>query len=116
MDVTYFASYREDARGVTSRSFTCRSFGIWPAMPHRLEQIAGPMSALPPKADKQQTCRDVRFVPIGDICSAAKQHIYSITSVARSKMDVGTVRPSAVALLRLTTTGNLVGACTGRSA
>src|SRR5262245_52725290 len=26
-----------------------------------------PMSALPPKADKEQTCRNVRFVPIPDI-------------------------------------------------
>src|SRR5262245_52885483 len=32
----------------------------------------GAMSALPPKADKEQTCRDVRFVPKADICSAAK--------------------------------------------
>src|SRR5215468_7996303 len=29
------------------------------------------MSALPPKADKAQTCRHVRLVPKGDICSAA---------------------------------------------
>src|SRR5262249_11034117 len=32
----------------------------------------GAMSALPPKADKEQTCRNVRFVPKADICSAAK--------------------------------------------
>jgi hypothetical protein len=73
MDVTYFASYREDARGVTSRAiikeqgiFTCRSFGIWPAMPHRLEQIAGPMSALPPKAEIDRRYDIVRFVPKAD--------------------------------------------------
>ena len=41
---------------------------------------------------------------------------YSITSSARSRMDVGTVRPSAIAVLRLTTSANLVGACTGRLA
>src|SRR5215831_3528808 len=79
MDVTYFASYREDACGVASRAiikeqgiFTCRSFGIWPAMPHRLEQIAGPMSALPPKADIRLTLRHVRFVPKADSCSARR--------------------------------------------
>src|SRR5262249_2341021 len=41
---------------------------------------------------------------------------YSITSVARSRVDVGTVRPSALAAVRLTTSANLVAACTGRSA
>src|SRR5215510_8952276 len=30
------------------------------------------MSALPPKADKQQRCRHVRFVPKPDLCSAAE--------------------------------------------
>src|SRR5215471_6821642 len=80
MDVTYFASYREDACGVASRAiikeqgiFTCRSFGIWPAMPHRLVQIVGPMSALPPKADKQQMARFVRLVPKADSCTAIKR-------------------------------------------
>src|SRR5262249_6822778 len=29
------------------------------------------MSALPPKADKEQTSRDVRFVPKADSCTAA---------------------------------------------
>jgi len=31
----------------------------------------GVMSALPPKADKEQTCRHVRFVPKADSCTAA---------------------------------------------
>ena len=30
------------------------------------------MSALPPKADKRQTCRNVRFVPIADIARCSK--------------------------------------------
>jgi hypothetical protein len=41
-----------------------------------LRQLAcdhrGGMSALPPKADKERTCRDVRFVPKADIRIAAK--------------------------------------------
>src|SRR5262249_41842042 len=41
---------------------------------------------------------------------------HSITSVARNRMEVGTVRPIAFAVWRLTTRENLVGACTGRLA
>jgi hypothetical protein len=40
---------------------------------------------------------------------------YSITSSARSKIDCGTVRSSALAVLRLTTISNFTGNCTGRS-
>jgi purine nucleoside permease len=38
-----------------------------------------------------------------------------ITSSARSRIDCGTVRPSALAVLRFTSNSNLVGNCTGRS-
>jgi hypothetical protein len=41
---------------------------------------------------------------------------HSMTSSARARIDCGTVRPSAVAVLRLTTSSNLVGCSTGRSA
>src|SRR5262249_33988938 len=41
---------------------------------------------------------------------------HSITSSARRRIDCGTVRPSALAVLRFTTISNLVGNCTGRSA
>src|SRR5262249_53429695 len=41
---------------------------------------------------------------------------HSITSSARASRVAGTVRPSAFAILRLTTSSYLVGACTGRSA
>src|SRR5262245_16142174 len=41
---------------------------------------------------------------------------YSITSSARASRVGGTVRPSALAVLRLITSSYLVGACTGRSA
>jgi hypothetical protein len=40
---------------------------------------------------------------------------YSITSSARTSSVGGTVRPSALAVLRLTANSNLTGACTGRS-
>src|SRR5262245_5518331 len=41
---------------------------------------------------------------------------HSITSSARASSDDGTSRPSALAVLRFTTSSYLVGACTGRSA
>src|SRR5262249_20961399 len=41
---------------------------------------------------------------------------YSITSSARASSVSGTSRPSALAVLRLITSSNLVGACTGSSA
>src|SRR5262249_11622134 len=41
---------------------------------------------------------------------------HSITSSARASRLSGTVSPSAFAVLRLITSWNLVGACTGRSA
>ena len=41
---------------------------------------------------------------------------HSITSSARARIDCGTVRPSALAVLRLMTSSNLVGCWTGRSA
>src|SRR5262245_12516521 len=42
--------------------------------------------------------------------------LHSITSSARNRIDVGTSRPIALAVLTLTVSSNLVGACTGRSA
>src|SRR5262249_19967182 len=40
---------------------------------------------------------------------------HSITSSARARNDSGTARPMALAVLRLTTSWNVVGYCTGRS-
>ena len=68
------------------------------------------MSALPQKADMDQHGRDVRFGPKADIAS------YSIVSSARERSEGGTVRPSALAVLRLITNSYLVALCTGRSA
>src|SRR5262249_37067626 len=42
--------------------------------------------------------------------------LHSITSSARARSVGGTARRSALAVLRLMTSSNLVGACTGRSA
>ena len=41
---------------------------------------------------------------------------HSMTSSASARIDGGTVRPSALAVLRLTTSSNRVGCWTGRSA
>src|SRR5262249_13335389 len=41
--------------------------------------------------------------------------VHSITSSARSRIDGGTARPSALAVLRFTAISNFVGNCTGRS-
>src|SRR6516162_4880963 len=41
---------------------------------------------------------------------------HSITSSARTSARLGTVRPSALAVLTLSTVSNLTGCCTGRSA
>jgi len=46
----------------------------------------------------------------------SQQETYSITSSAATSKPGGTVRPSAFAVLRLTTVSYLVGVCTGRSA
>src|ERR1035437_8708698 len=42
--------------------------------------------------------------------------LHSITSSARVSSVAGTVRPSALAVLRLMISSNFVGSCTGRSA
>src|SRR5882757_4041312 len=41
-------------------------------------------SALPPRTDIAGREREVRFVPIRDSCTAANQHLYSITSSVRA--------------------------------
>jgi hypothetical protein len=53
---------------------------------------------------------------ISGLMHRSKQHLYSITSSARASSEAGTVRPSALAVLRLITSSYLVGACTGKSA
>src|SRR5476649_922937 len=69
------------------------------------------ISAYPSTAEVQRTPPLVQFVPTGDSCTAAKLRRYSMTSSAWVSSDCGTVRPSALAVLRLITRSNLVGAC-----
>src|SRR5215472_8441073 len=45
------------------------------------------MSALPPKADIDRACRDVRFVPKADILQCGRNWHYSITSSARTSNE-----------------------------
>src|SRR5262245_61084131 len=55
----------------------------------------------------------------GDRCAATNEELaslHSITSSARASSEGGTVRPSALATLTLTTSSNLVDCSTGRSA
>ena len=83
------------------------------------------------KADMAAPSSNVRFTPkSGHRNSAAKcplcaksghyaaqqNSIYSITWSARVSTDCGIVRPSALAVFRLTTSSYFVGAWTGRSA
>src|SRR6516165_1705553 len=51
----------------------------------------------------------------GGLMHRSKTGPYSITSSARSSIDGGMARPSALAVLRFTTISNFVGNCTGRS-
>src|SRR5262244_667339 len=50
------------------------------------------------------------------LVTAHMESSYSMTSSARARIDGGIVRPSALAVFRLTTSSNVVGCWTGRSA
>jgi Rv0623-like transcription factor len=62
------------------------------------------------------TCRDLFVKPLGARPAAKPRWPYSMTSSARARIEGGTVRPSAWAVLRLTTSSKRVGCSTGRSA
>jgi hypothetical protein len=66
-----------------------------------------------PLYSQKQTCA----VQLGMSAMGQKRTsaVYSITSSARPISVFGTLRPSALAVLRLITSSYLVGACTGRS-
>src|SRR5260370_16418301 len=66
-------------------------------------------SALPLRRDNAECGRHVRKVPIRDSCTAANQHLYSITSSARVRRVGGTMMRSAFAVFKLITSSNLVG-------
>src|SRR5664280_3534559 len=73
------------------------------------------MSALAPITTKPTTLHNGREGPIATEVRCSKTATYSITSSARAKIDCGTLIPSALAVLRLSASTYLVGACTGRS-
>src|SRR5262249_23346953 len=78
----------------------------------RVHEHANPPHALVPLCARRQRPRD---------CRAAENRYelappHSITSSARASRLSGTVRPSALAVLRLIASSYLVGACTGSSA
>ena len=50
------------------------------------------------------------------VLQSGRLDAYSITSSARVKSNCGTVSPSSLTVLRLMTSCNLVGCCTGKSA
>ena len=80
------------------------------------DQLAHLIAALAP-AFPAFDAQHIEFtfdVAENEVGSAARA--YSITSSARASTDGGTSRPSAFAVLRLTTSSYLVGACTGKSA
>ena len=68
------------------------------------------MTALPLKADMCAATRYVRFVP-----DSGHSAIHSITVSCSVSKDGDTSRPSILAVLRLITSSNLVGAWTGSS-
>ena len=83
------------------------------------------------KADMCSALGDVRFgvesghvrrtrsCPVrakSGLTQRSKKDRYSMTSSAAISKPGGTVKPSAFAVLRLTTVSNFVGVCTGRSA
>src|SRR5262245_10211787 len=64
------------------------------------------------RARRERPCRRRAAEKSNEVTPVA----HSITSSARASTVVGISRPSAFAVLRLTTSSYLVGACTGRSA
>jgi hypothetical protein len=71
-----------------------------------------------PNSEKATECcvtAKRRFGPKPDQVPRSKEHRYSITSSAVASSDVGTLTPSALAVLRLMASSNLVGCSTGRS-
>src|SRR6516225_6515992 len=67
------------------------------------------------EADMERASRHVADGPL-QTHAPQQRHRYSITSSARERSDGGTVRPSALAVLRLMTNSYLVGSWIGRSA
>jgi hypothetical protein len=65
------------------------------------------MSALPPIADKAQTCWHVRFVPKAAVSGCNKLHRYSITSSAMADRPGATQCKTQAMLSRLLSSSSL---------
>ena len=98
------AGERAVRRTPTSSFRSCRS---------RTGRVRGVMSALLPKADIEQASPNVCYVPKSDSLHRGKKvPCYSITSSARPSNDIGTVMPSAFAVLRFRNSSTFVLCCT----
>src|SRR5262249_48627158 len=102
-----FNGRRQPSLGGTSRMMReyqvriCEGLGVkFPGPTRHSRRIDGlrHTSAVPPIAPGKRTWRQESYGPEADSCVAAKR-AYSITSSARSRIDWGTVRPSALAVL-----------------
>ena len=92
-----------------------RMSGFWPEASVRSVAAIRPVSGVKP------TCQDSStdaFDPLLRRRSSllALQYSYSIGSSALSRIDVGTSRPSALAVVILSTVSYFTDNCTGRSA
>src|SRR5262245_58087495 len=72
-------------------------------------------TAFPPKAEVHRRSCYVARVPFPDSFTAAKEHLYSITSLASASSLSGRSSPSVLAVLRLITSSYLMGACVGKA-
>src|SRR5262249_24430135 len=85
------------------------SFRVVRARGHQHADAPHPLALLRARRERPRGCR-----------TAEQRHElappHSITSSARASSVEGTVRPSALAVLRLMISSYLVGACTGKSA
>jgi hypothetical protein len=70
----------------------------------------------PRKRTSARARRHVREVPYAAVSNRSKAALYSITSSARSRIEIGTSMPRALAVLKLITSSNFVGSSTGKSA
>jgi hypothetical protein len=99
-----------------SVAFQSRQEGPWSILDEAIWSLTSP------RVKRISGSKNFRSTPQKDFCNNicqqrthAPQQNYSITSSARTSNEGGTVRPSALAVLRLITNSNLVGCSTGRS-
>src|SRR5262249_20919789 len=93
---------------LTNRRHACASFRVVLRLREQHADTAQPLGLLGMPAERPR-CHPAER---GDELASS----HSMTSSARARIDGGTVRPSAFAILRLTTSSKVVGCCTGRSA